>query len=87
MESERTLGGVGVGRNFMRSRSRKEFYVESESEGIIGGVGVVEMESEGTLGGVGRNFRWSRSRKELQVESESEGILGGVEVGRNFRWS
>jgi hypothetical protein len=36
---------------FRWSRSRKEFLVESESEGI--------------LGGVGRNFRWSRSRKEF----------------------
>jgi hypothetical protein len=25
----------------------------------------VESESEGILGGVGRNFRWSRSRKEF----------------------
>jgi hypothetical protein len=49
--------------------------VESESEGILGGVGV------------GRNFRWSRSRKEFEMESESEGILDGVGVGRNFRWS
>jgi hypothetical protein len=47
----------------------------------------VESESEGILGGVGRNFRWSRSRKEFYVESELEGILGGVGVGRNFRWS
>jgi hypothetical protein len=46
--------------------------VESESEGILGGVGVgrnflVESESEGILGGVrvGRNFRWSRSRQEF----------------------
>jgi hypothetical protein len=31
---------VGVGRNFRWSGSRKEFYVESESEGILGGVGV-----------------------------------------------
>jgi hypothetical protein len=45
----------------------------------------VESESEGILGGVGRNFRWSRSRKEFLVQPESEGILGGV--GRNFRWS
>jgi hypothetical protein len=77
-EAERNLGGVGVGRNFRWSR--KEFYVESESEGIcrwsrsrkefVGGVGV------------GRNFRWSRSRKEFYVESESEGVLCGV--GRNF---
>jgi hypothetical protein len=43
-ESEVILGGVGVGRNFRWSRSRKEF---------LGGVGV------------GRNFRWSRSRKEF----------------------
>jgi hypothetical protein len=35
------------------SRSHKEFLVESESEGIFGGVGV------------GRNFWWSRSRKEF----------------------
>jgi hypothetical protein len=49
--------------------------VESESEGILGGVGV------------GRNFRCSRSRKEFWVQSESEGILGGVGVGRNFRCS
>jgi hypothetical protein len=49
--------------------------VESESEGILGGVGV------------GRNFGWSRGRKEFWVESGSEGILGGVGVGRNFRWS
>jgi hypothetical protein len=47
--------------------------VESDSEGILGGVGVgrnfeVEYESEGI-------FRWSRSRKEF---------LGGVRVGRNF---
>jgi hypothetical protein len=43
--------------------------VESQSEGILGGVG-----AEGILGGVavGRNFRWSRSRKEF---------LGGVGVG------
>jgi hypothetical protein len=34
--------------------------VESESEGILGGVG-----SEGILGGVWRNFRWSRSLKEF----------------------
>jgi hypothetical protein len=49
--------------------------VESESEGILGAVGVGVVESEGILGGVGvgRNFRWSRSR--------------GVGVGRNFRWS
>jgi hypothetical protein len=35
----------------------------------------VESESEGILGGVGRNFRWSssRSRKELKVELESGG--------------
>jgi hypothetical protein len=60
--------------------------VESESEGIFGGVGVVEsegilgevgvgvVESEGILGGVGvgRNFEWSRSRKEFWVKSESE---------------
>jgi hypothetical protein len=39
--------------------------VESESEGILGGVGVVELESEGNLGGVGRNFRWIRSLKEF----------------------
>jgi hypothetical protein len=45
--------------------------VESESEGILGAVGV------------GRNFRWSR--KEFLAELESEGILGGV--GRNFRRS
>jgi hypothetical protein len=51
--------------------------VESESEGILCGVGVVELESEGILGEVGV----------VEVESESEGILGGVEVGRNFRWS
>jgi hypothetical protein len=50
LESEGILGGVGVGRNFRWSRSRKEFLVESE--GVLGGVGV------------GRNFRWSRSRKE-----------------------
>jgi hypothetical protein len=43
-ESERVLGGVGVGTNFRWSRSRKEF---------LGGVGV------------GRNFRWSRSRMEF----------------------
>jgi hypothetical protein len=43
--------------------------VESESEGILGGVGVE------------RNFGWIRSRKEFWVESESEGILGGVGVG------
>jgi hypothetical protein len=51
--------------------------VESESEGILGGVGV------------GRNFGWSRSRsrKEFCVESESEGILGGAGVGTNFGWS
>jgi hypothetical protein len=47
-ESEGILGGVG--RNFMWSRSRRNF---RESEGILGGVGV------------GRNFRWSRSRKEF----------------------
>jgi hypothetical protein len=50
VESEGILGGVGVGRNFTWSWSRKEFYVESESEGILrwsrsqkeflGGVGV-----------------------------------------------
>jgi hypothetical protein len=34
--------------------------VESESEGILGGVGI------------GRNFRWSRSRNEFYVEPESE---------------
>jgi hypothetical protein len=34
VESEGILGGVGVGRNFRWSRSRKEFEVESESEGI-----------------------------------------------------
>jgi hypothetical protein len=28
-------------------------------------VEVVESESEGILGGVGRNLRWSRSRKEF----------------------
>jgi hypothetical protein len=39
---------VGI---FRWSRSRKVLLVESESEGI--------------LGGVGRNFRWSRSRKEF----------------------
>jgi hypothetical protein len=63
---------------FRWSRSRKEFLggvgvevvgSESESEGILGGVGVevVESESEGILGGVGvgRNFRRSRSRKEF----------------------
>jgi hypothetical protein len=48
---------------------------DSESEGILGGVGV------------GSNFGWSRSRKEFWVESESdsesEGILGGVGVGKN----
>jgi hypothetical protein len=47
--------------------------VESELEGILGGVGV------------GTNFGWSRSRKEFWVESEAEGILGvvGVGVGKN----
>jgi hypothetical protein len=37
--------------------------VESESEGILGGVGVGRnfwVESEGNLGGVGRKFGWSR---------------------------
>jgi hypothetical protein len=52
-ESEGILGGVGIGRNFRWSRSRKEF---------LGGVGV------------GRNFRWSRSRKEF---------LDGDGVGKN----
>jgi hypothetical protein len=42
-ESEEILGGVGVGRNFRWSQSRKEF---------LGGAGA------------GRNIRWSRSRKE-----------------------
>jgi hypothetical protein len=59
--------------------------VESESEGIIGevGVGVVQSESEVIIGGVGvgRNYTWSRSRKEFLVESESEGNVGGV--GKN----
>jgi hypothetical protein len=67
--------------------------VESESEGILGGVGRnfgwsrkefwAQSESEGILGGVGGNFGCSRSRKEFWVESESEGILGGVGVGKN----
>jgi hypothetical protein len=52
--------------------------VESESEGILGGVGVGRnfrwSRSRGI--GDGRNFRWSRSR-----ESELEGIFGGVGVG------
>jgi hypothetical protein len=49
-ESDGILGGVGVGWNFRWSRSRKDFSVESESEGIfrwsrirkefVGGVGV-----------------------------------------------
>jgi hypothetical protein len=61
--------------------------VESESEGILGGVGVGRnfmWSRKEFLGGVGvgRNFRWSRSRKEFYVESKSEGILGGVGVGK-----
>jgi hypothetical protein len=64
------LGGVGVGRNCGCSGSRKEFWVGSESEGILGVVEVGRnfwVESEGMLGvvGVGRNFGWSR--KELWV--------------------
>jgi hypothetical protein len=43
-EPEGILGGVGIGRNFRWSQSRKEF---------LGGVGV------------GRDFRWSWSRKEF----------------------
>jgi hypothetical protein len=46
--------------------------VESESEGILGGVGVgrnfrCSRSPKEFLGGVGvgRNFRWSRSRKEF----------------------
>jgi hypothetical protein len=69
-ESERILGGVGVGKNFTWSRSRKDFYVESGSEGILGGVGKNFMWSRSRkefLGGVGvgKNFMWSRSRKEF----------------------
>jgi hypothetical protein len=51
-ESEGILDGVGIGRNFRCSRSRKKF---------LDGVGVGRnfwVESEGI-------FRWSRSRKEF----------------------
>jgi hypothetical protein len=62
--------------------------VQSESEGILGAVGV----GRNFRCRVGRNFRWSRkeflggvSRKEFWLEPE--GILGAVGVGRNFRCS
>jgi hypothetical protein len=52
--------------------------VELESEGIY-----VESESEGVLGGVGvgRNFRWSRGRKEFLG---GVGVEVGVGVGKNI---
>jgi hypothetical protein len=102
MELERVLGGVGVrvrvGRSFGWSQKGFWVEVESESEGILGRVGVgvswKEFCIESVQVGVRRNFRWSWSQgqKEFWVESElhseSEGIVGGagfeVRIRRNF---
>lgn len=86
----------GVRRNF--KWSRKQFWVESESEVSLGSVGDkssywwsrsrqqfwVESKSEAILSRVEVISSWVRVRSTFRVESESGTILGGVGFGNNF---